>query len=275
MTGVLFVDIGATWVRAGLTSDEPSTRLPTPLHSDELVRVIEAAASSCSATAIAVGCPGIIDAEGTVRLSFLRAVNGYALGRELRHSTSLPVVVVNDVEAQALGAARGAAGRLTYISFGTRIGGAIVHDGRLPMRRLRAEGEFGHLSCGYTEAPSRCECGGDDCLDLALGGFRLAERLGSDWYRKPTANSKARELSRYFSRALRTLTVTTGPDRLVVAGWPGIYCDLREEIARELALTSWNIPIPDFELDTWASATLGLGQILAGTLSIEEESDEY
>lgn len=130
---------------------------------------------------IGIGSAGVIDpGTGTV----LRATDalpgwtGTRIGEFLRHRMGVPVAVINDVWAHALGESRAGAGRgasseLT-IAVGTGVGGAFVYEGRvLPGHRFGA-GNVGHLP--VPSATGRlCSCGGTGHLEAVASGPAVSE----------------------------------------------------------------------------------------------------
>ncbi|WKD32995.1 ROK family protein [Streptomyces xanthophaeus] len=116
-------------------------------------------------TGIGVGSTGAVDpATGTVSSSgSLPYLRGYDMAAQLSGRLGLPVTVVNDVSAQALGEAvyggHGEADRVAFVNFGTGVGVALVRGRRL---------DFGaHGSLGLVSA-----------LPLPPDGRTLNERAG-------------------------------------------------------------------------------------------------
>ena len=99
---------------------------------------------------IGIGIPGIIDEEGTVKISpNLPEWVDVPLGKFLNNIFPLPSVIDNDANAAAiaeleLGAAQDAQNFL-YVTLGTGAGGAIVLNRHLYRGEGLAAGEFGHI----------------------------------------------------------------------------------------------------------------------------------
>ena len=100
--------------------------------------------------AIGIGIPGIIDEEGTVKISpNLPEWIDVPLGIFLKNIFPLPSIVDNDANAAALaelelGAAKDA-NNFLYVTLGTGAGGAIVLNREIYRGEGLAAGEFGHM----------------------------------------------------------------------------------------------------------------------------------
>jgi glucokinase len=128
--------------------------------------------------AIGVGVPGLVDAE---RGSVTHAVNlglgrdGLALAEHLHERTGLCVIVENDVNVAALGAAQTLGldhVDMAYLSIGTGLAAGLVLDGRLRRGRSAAAGEIGHIPVD-PNGPE-CACGQRGCLEMLASGRALA-----------------------------------------------------------------------------------------------------
>jgi glucokinase len=103
---------------------------------------------------IGVGIPGIIDEDGTVKISpNLPEWVDVPLGKFLKNIFPLPTVVDNDANVAALaelefGAAQDVDSFL-YVTLGTGAGGAIVINKKIYRGEGLAAGEFGHMIIDY------------------------------------------------------------------------------------------------------------------------------
>jgi glucokinase len=132
--------------------------------------------------AVGVGVPGLVDRRaGTVR----HAVN-LGLGDEpvplaahLGAVARAPVIVDNDVNMAAVGAAAGlgCAADLAYLSVGTGLAAGLLLDGRIRHGAHGAAGEIGHLPID-PHGPL-CECGQRGCLEVLSSGTAIAARWPS------------------------------------------------------------------------------------------------
>jgi glucokinase len=109
---------------------------------------------------------------------------GTHLGHEVAEATGLPVRVLNDVHAHALGEARWGAGRdhasALVVAVGTGIGSAFVSNGVI---MLGAHGVAGHV--GHVQTPEAdgidCSCGCSGHVEPVAAGPGIVEeyiRLG-------------------------------------------------------------------------------------------------
>lgn len=103
-----------------------------------------------------------------------------ALADRLERVIDVPVLLVNDVDAEAIAeAAREdeAAGYRLFIHLGTGIGAAVTLDGELaPGPRDRA-GEIGHVQVQFGDDAPACRCGRQGCLESVAS---LTAMLGDD-----------------------------------------------------------------------------------------------
>jgi predicted NBD/HSP70 family sugar kinase len=127
---------------------------------------------------VGVGVPGLVE-PGTGRVS--HAVNlglrdePIDLGASLATRLGLPVVVENDVNVAAVGAARllGLEGQdLAYLSIGTGLAAGIVTAGQLRRGARGAAGEIGHVP--VEPAGPLCRCGQRGCLETLASGSAIA-----------------------------------------------------------------------------------------------------
>jgi glucokinase len=194
---------------------------------------------------VGIGVPGLVDAE---RGAITHAVNlgvgtgGLALADRLRRRLQLPVVVENDVNAAALGAAAHLRlGRvdLAFLSIGTGLAAGIVLDGVLRRGPHNAAGEIGHVPVDLS-GPI-CRCGQRGCLEAVASGSAIAAR----WPIRPAGtepdlnNTQGRpaqalfdaaaegdpaavkirnELAGYLAAAVRMLALTVDVDLVVLGG---------------------------------------------------------
>lgn len=187
---ILALDIGATSIKAALVAPDGSrlTELRHPTGRGDgpaavLSRVTDVAAevaalpegAAVSRAAIAV-C-GAVGPDGLVT-----AVNlgwkGEAVGTVLADRLGLPVTVLNDAHAGAIGeggfgAARGMRDYL-YVALGTGIGAAVVRDGRVMAGAHGRAGELGHVS--VDPRGPRCACGSRGCLETFMSAAAIEAR---------------------------------------------------------------------------------------------------
>ena len=208
------VDVGGTKIRAGSVIDGELAHVrsvPTPAAdgAQAVLNTIAEATAAVIADAsnsggagfgsggadfawrIGIGAAGVIDpATGTV-VSATDSLPGWAgtdLVAELNARTGLPVRVVNDVHAHALGEAAAGASRTTssslLVAAGTGIGGGFITDGHLLTGRNSAAGHVGHVPSAAA-AGLDCPCGGTGHVEAVASGPAILATyrrlvLGSD-----------------------------------------------------------------------------------------------
>ncbi|MFI9589952.1 ROK family protein [Nonomuraea sp. NPDC052265] len=207
---VLGIDIGGTKTAAALIPTSPGTELhlsshvptssKTEVHLPARVRtpaeggasavlaaaldlaadrLTQARAAGMKVIACGVGSAGTIDDKGVVThaTDALPGWRGTDLAAAFTDRLGLPVTVLNDVHAWALGEARhGAAkgSRLALVlTIGTGIGGALVRDGELLRGRNGMAGSLGHTPAVLppgVAADRPCPCGATGHLEAYASG---------------------------------------------------------------------------------------------------------
>ena len=186
---------------------------------------------------VGIGIPGLVDAA---RGQITHAVNlgvgtgGLALAERLGRRLDLPVVVENDVNAAALGAASHLRlGRvdMAYLSIGTGMAAGIVLGGELRRGPHNAAGEIGHVPVD-SNGPV-CSCGQRGCLESVASGSAIAARwkprqgsdlpAGQDLFAAAAAGDAAAqairdEVADYLAAAVRMLALTVDVDLIVLGG---------------------------------------------------------
>lgn len=194
---VVAVDIGGTKTAAALVdaSGQISHRIqrPTPAAQGAaaildaaaaLVREVGVAAGPIAA--VGVGSAGAFDEDGAVThaTDHLAGWRGTPVAAGLVARLGIPVVVVNDVHAAALGelALDSDRDRFLFVAVGTGIGGAVVSEGALLRGASGMAGSIGHLRAA-TMRGRVCSCGGRDHIEAFASGPGIersfTERTGS------------------------------------------------------------------------------------------------
>ncbi|WP_274385973.1 ROK family protein [Streptosporangium sp. KLBMP 9127] len=196
-TVVIGVDLGGTKTAAGVVTLDGrllhSAHLPTPAASgaaavlSQAVRLAAAEAAwageaGLRPVACGVGSAGTVDARGEVShaTTALPGWRGTPLRAAFTAALDLPVRVLNDVHAWALGEARlGAAlhsRTALVVTVGTGIGGALVVDGELVPGRTGTAGALGHLPVPAPGPARRCPCGRTGHLEAYASGPAILAR---------------------------------------------------------------------------------------------------
>lgn len=179
------LDIGATKILGVVASAQgevlASVRVASPTGGDDVVAAAAGVvaqlrdAAGAAPGVLGVGIPGLVDvAHGTVRHAVNLGVDdGYPFSARLAAAVGTAVVLDNDANAAALGAAALLGlDDLGYLSLGTGLAAALVLDGRLRRGAQNAAGEIGHIP--VDPAGPRCECGQVGCLETMASGSALA-----------------------------------------------------------------------------------------------------
>ena len=186
---VAAVDIGGTKTAAGLVGADGEVlardSAPTPGRAGadavlqtaaDLVQRLRAGSAATTVRAVGVGSAGVVDATSGLVLSATHVLTGWAgtdLRAELASRLGLPVAVVNDVHAHALGESRRGAGAgcptVLFLAVGTGIGASFVVDGRVLAGAHSVAGHAGHQPSPYA-AQLACTCGGRGHLEAIASG---------------------------------------------------------------------------------------------------------
>jgi predicted NBD/HSP70 family sugar kinase len=128
---------------------------------------------------IGIGAPGLVDtATGTVRWAVGLDWRDVPVGPRLTELTGLPVVIINDSQAAAMG--EWAFGRhdpssaMIVVKVGEGIGAGIIIGGRLYTGDAAGAGEVGHTR--VVDDGPRCRCGGRGCLETVASLRAVLER---------------------------------------------------------------------------------------------------
>ena len=166
---VIGADIGGTTVKLGLFEEDGTLlekwEIPTVIEGDGTAVLRDIAAEiqagkglydshrrHFSMARASLSCGGVTD-------SGARCVNlgwgVFDVRKALEETVGLPVVVVNDANAAAMGEAWKGGGRgsenVVFITLGTGVGGAVISDGRMVAGANGAAGEFGHMTINPAE----------------------------------------------------------------------------------------------------------------------------
>src|SRR5919106_750824 len=127
---------------------------------------------------VGIGSPGVVSPDGVVRQSPNLHWHDIPLAADLRDDLAIPVHVVNDANAAALGEFQfgdPAGSNLLLVKVGLGVGAGLVLDGHLIEGDGFAAGEIGHVV--VDPSGDRCACGKRGCLETVVAGSLLRERL--------------------------------------------------------------------------------------------------
>lgn len=157
----LVFDIGGTAIKYGICENDKLLQIneiPTKAHMggrhviDTLIGLISSLTEKTKCDAIGISTAGQVDSsEGSIIYANSNIPNytGTQIRKELENIFRLPVMVENDVNSAAMGEAIYGAGQeysdFLCLTYGTGVGGAIVHDKQIYHGSSFSAGEFGAI----------------------------------------------------------------------------------------------------------------------------------
>ncbi|MFD8571447.1 ROK family transcriptional regulator [Streptomyces sp. NPDC057694] len=194
-----------------------------------------------SLRAVGVGSPGIVEADGTVRLgTALPGWTGLPLGERLRRSFKCPVIVENDANTAAVAEHWKGAGvdsdDMVFVMAGLSPGAGSLIGGRLHRGYGGAAGEIGALHLlGREVRPETLLSTTDEPLhpldELAVAKVFALAREGDE--------QAGAAMERFIQRLVHdvaALVLALDPELVVVGGWAagldGVLDPLRRELER-------------------------------------------
>lgn len=130
---------------------------------------------------IGIGVPGPVSQNGEI---VIKAVNlGWSdmpLKLVIERELNLPVILLNDANAAALGemwkgAARGKE-NLVFVTLGTGVGGGIILNGKILNGSHSSGGEIGHIPV-QSDEHRICGCGNSNCLETFSSATGLLKTM--------------------------------------------------------------------------------------------------
>lgn len=224
-------------VSEGASADERLERLRTAVA--ELLR--QEGVARGSLRAVGVGTPGIIEADGTVRLgAALPEWTGLRLGERLRRSFKCPVLVENDANAAAVAEHWKGAGTesddMVFVLAGLSPGAGSLIGGRLHRGYGGAAGEIGALHLLGREATPETllSTTGKPLPPLdeqAVAGVFAQAREGDQ-----RARAAVERFIQRLVHDVAALVLALDPELVVIGGWAagidGVLEPLRKELSR-------------------------------------------
>jgi predicted NBD/HSP70 family sugar kinase len=252
------------------SADERLDRLRAAVA--ELLR--RAGVARDSLRAVGVGSPGIVEADGTVRLgTALPDWTGLALGERLRRSFKCPVLVENDANTAAVAEHwKGAAVEsddMVFVLAGLSPGAGSLIGGRLHRGYGGAAGEIGALHLlGREATPETLLSTTDEPLppldeQAVADVFRLA--------REGDARARA-AVERFIQRLVHdvaALVLALDPELVVVGGWAAGLDGVLEPLRREL--TRYCLRPPRVALSRLGEAAVSTGALRLALDHVEKQ----
>ena len=206
--------------------------------------------------------------------------SGFDLVGALRAALNVPIRLVTDVAAAGLAEAhhghlRGVAIGL-YLTIGTGIGGAVLHNG-VPLPAL-LHPEMGHLPLVRMEgdrAPSTCAFH-TNCAEGLVAGPAIAARFGAPLNHFDANGPQYALAADYIGQLLASLQLALSPQRIIIGGGvaqaDGLLPLVRPAMQRHLGgYIDCKLDDPDFIVSPMLGAEAGvIGAIAAAALSHQE-----
>ena len=191
------VDIGGTWIKAGLVDQEGCVRFPARVPTgarggreaivsataDAIDQVLRAARhQGLEPIGLGIASAGVIDVhDGKVFAATenLPGWTGFDLRAFAEQRFQLPTCIENDAHAAVLADMHFGFARhlrnFVVITIGTGVGGGIVVDRKLIRGQHGFAGSFGHTTIRQNGRP--CTCGRAGCLEAYVSASALAREF--------------------------------------------------------------------------------------------------
>ncbi|MFI2239836.1 ROK family transcriptional regulator [Streptomyces chrestomyceticus] len=238
----------------------------------ELLR--RAGVARSSLRAVGVGSPGIVEADGTVRLgTALPGWTGLPLGDRLRRSFRCPVLVENDANAAAVAehwkGAAAASDDIVFVLAGLSPGAGALIGGRLHRGFGGAAGEIGALHLlGREATPEKLlSTTGQPLHPLDEAQVARVFALARD------GDARARDaMDRFLQRLVHdvaALVLALDPELVIVGGWAAGLDDVLEPLRAELA--RYCLRPPRVALSVLGEAAVATGALRLALDHVESE----
>ncbi len=194
---VIGVDIGGTWIKAGLVDEEGCIRFPTRIPTgarggreaiaaataEAIDQVLQSARQhNVDPVGLGIASAGVIEvSSGTVFAATenLPGWTGFELRAFAEQRFQIPTCVENDAHAAVLADMHFGSARhlqnFVAITIGTGIGGGVVIDRKLVRGQHGFAGSFGHTTIRQNGRP--CTCGRTGCLEAYVSASALVREF--------------------------------------------------------------------------------------------------
>ncbi|MFG2651901.1 ROK family transcriptional regulator [Streptomyces sp. NPDC048436] len=227
-----------------------------------------------SLRAVGVGSPGIVEADGTVRLgTALPEWTGLPLGERLRRSFKCPVLVENDANAAAVAEHwKGAAMEsddVVMVLAGLSPGAGALIGGRLHRGYGGAAGEIGALHLlGRDVTPETLLSTTDEPLH-PLDEQAVAEVFAHAREGDERAKQAVERFIQRLVHDVAALVLALDPELVVVGGWAAGLDGVLEPLRRELA--RYCLRPPRVALSILGEAAIATGALRLALDHVEEQ----
>ncbi len=274
----------------GTNPAEPllEARFPTGAPAETIGQAVafftEAAESYGPIRAMGIGTFGPADIDprspgyGTILTTPKQGWTGFNVVNAIREGIEQPVPIAfeTDVNAAVFGEAEFGAGRnhrnIAYVTIGTGIGGAFLHDGEIIHGRMHPE--IGHLIVPDLDK----EFGKDtnvcpfhtSCLEGRAAGPAIEARWGTPGGDLPDDHPAWELQAKYLALGCIDLTASWSPDIIILGGGVSQKAGLIDRVRAEFETISggyWALPPLDLYLQTPALDQLAG---IVGSLSLAQ-----
>lgn len=172
------IDIGGTAIKFGIADEhgnlsdtgERPTEAKTGGGAGVMQKVMEILKAFAPFDRVGISTGGVVNTnDGSIFYANenIPGYTGIRLKDTVQKAYPVPVAVLNDVHAAAVGEAQFGAGRgvsdFLCLTYGTGVGGAIFTNGKLLTGKHGAAGHLGHIVIHTDGKP--CGCGGRGCYE--------------------------------------------------------------------------------------------------------------
>lgn len=274
----------------GTTPVEPllEARFPTGDPTETIGQAVafftEAAESYGPIRAMGIGTFGPADIDprspgyGTILTTPKRGWSGFNVVTAIREGLDEPVPIAfeTDVNAAVIGEAEYGAGRnhrnIAYITIGTGIGGAFLHDGQMIHGRMHPE--IGHLIVPDLDKDFKKDTNvcpfHSSCLEGRASGPAIEARWGVPGNELPDDHPAWQLQAKYLALGCIDLTASWSPDIIILGGGVSQKAGLIDRVRAEFENISggyWALPPLDLYLQTPALDQLAG---IVGSLSLAQ-----
>ena len=190
---VISVDMGGTNIRVGIVDEFGGVKHKRSILTEaylgkesvveRLIQLIQSAYNNGvredEVIGLSLAVPGPYDVSSGVFYNppNLPGWDKFCFREALEKNLSIPIHIINDANAAALGEYVYGAGKqfrhLVYLTLGTGIGSGVIIDGELLMGSRGFAPEFGHMT--IDKNGPNCNCGNVGCLEALASGTAISK----------------------------------------------------------------------------------------------------
>lgn len=249
------IDIGGTSIKLAIITDkgeildkwqiatnhnDNGSHITKDIINSIIRKISEGKLKISDFSGVGIGVPGPIE-NGRVKRAVNLGWKDMPLAEEIQQSLELPVQLLNDANAAALGelwiGSEKGVKNIVFVTLGTGVGGGIVVNGQIINGANASGGEIGHIPV-ITNEKRVCGCGNINCLECyasANGLYQTMKNLVKQYDTKlkfsntadifelsATGNLIASEAIEttlsYLAYALSSIINTLDPEEIIIGG---------------------------------------------------------